>query len=312
MIARVYLTIFALALACTPAAQADPSRPPASSSGVASVEAPRSRGPSGSASPPAPGDQGWAGSFPSVQADVRRGAPLVTFVVVPLCDNQQIDCGSTAAGAPGRLETNLYWGAIFGARRFFERKASVWTRVELTQGAPPFLERTIYRRSAPGAPWGTTQPIEQLVVFQAVHGASIDEAVRRFWALATEGGRVVFQDGDRRRDERIHVAGYAGHNRLMDGLALPPAPAVKAAIPSFVLACYSERYFAPALGAAGSDLLLSMRALMAPEGYLIDGLARALGDNEPRSAVRSRTVAAYAKWQRLSIGTASPMFSPAR
>ena len=97
----------------------------------------------------------------------------------------------------------------------------------------------------------------------------------------------------------------------MDGLVLPPAPAVKAAVPSFVLACYSHRYFATALDAAGSALLLSMRALMAPEGYLIDALARALGDNAPRAAVRARAVATYAQWQRLSVGTASPMFDPA-
>ena len=79
-----------------------------------------------------------------------------------------------------------------------------------------------------------------------------------------------------------------------------------------LIAAVTKLQLSPALGAAGSDLLLSMRALMAPEGYLIDALARALGDNAPRSAVRSRTVAAYADWQRLSIGIASPMFSPLR
>src|SRR5688500_107265 len=71
--------------------------------------------------------QPWSADFPTVQEDVRAGRPLVSLVVVPLCSSAQIDCGSAAAGRPGSLEQNLYWGAIFGARRHFDRKRSGWT-----------------------------------------------------------------------------------------------------------------------------------------------------------------------------------------
>src|SRR5262245_50438317 len=57
-------------------------------------------------------------------AEDLDGKPPVLYVVVPLCSNEQVDCGSTLAGRPGDLEHNLYWGAVFGARRFFERRAS--------------------------------------------------------------------------------------------------------------------------------------------------------------------------------------------
>jgi hypothetical protein len=48
---------------------------------------------------------------------------------------------------------------------------------------------------------------------------------------------------------------------------------------SFVLACYSENYFAASLRHAGSTPLVTTRALMAPEGYLIHAIVEGLGQN---------------------------------
>lgn len=268
----------------------------------------------------------WADDFPAVLEDVHAGRPLVTVVVVPLCSNDQIDCGSGPAGKAGNLDTNLYWGAIFGARRFLERKNSGWERVDLqtrhqvrgalagsTELDEGTLQRAVYRRRIEGAAWKRDAPVEQLLVLEAVHGGFIDIAVDRFWSLATGGGRVRFQDDGKPRDVRVHVAGYAGHNRLMDGKQLPAPPTNKAsAIPSFVLACYSEPYFAGALDAAGSKALVSTRALMAPEGYVVEAAARALGDNRAAPDVRDHTVRAYAHWQKLSWGVASAMFARRR
>ncbi len=253
----------------------------------------------------------WSDAFPRIAADVRRGRPFVTLVVVPLCSNDQIDCGSAVAGRAGDLRTNLYWGAVFGARRFFDRKTSGWERVDVAQGAGA-LERAVYRRRVPAEAWrAPADAVEQLVVLEAIHGDEIDRAVGRFFGAATGGARVRFHDGDRDRDEAVHVVGYAGHNRLMDGLELPARARSEAALPSFVLACYSESYFAGALDAAGSTSLVTTRSLMAPEGYVVDAAVKALGDNATSREVRDGVVRAYAKWQRLSFGRASPMFSPA-
>lgn len=48
---------------------------------------------------------------------------------------------------------------------------------------------------------------------------------------------------------------------------------------------------------------------MAPEGYVISALATALGDNLSATAVRQRTVEAYAKWQRLTPKQAGAIFA---
>lgn len=259
----------------------------------------------------------WSDPFHRIAEDVQAGNPFVIHVSVPLCSNAQINCGASWAGKPDGLSKNVYWGAVFGARRFFDRKQSGWERVELQSGPAPYLERVIYRRFIPGAAWKLdgSRRVEQLVVLQAVHGDQIDRAVYDFWRMATEGGEVAFRDGEEERKVRVHVAGYAGHNRLMDGLKWPGSSGGQSqgnAIPSFVLACYSDSYFSAALERAGSAPLLMTRALMAPEGYVIDAITKELGNNKSEEHVRRETVRVYAEFQRISMGEAGAVFRPAK
>ncbi len=248
-------------------------------------------------------------------ADIQSGHPLVIRVVVPLCSNEQIWCGAGFAGQPGKPATNLYWGAIFGARRFFERKRSVWSRVELSSGDGVVLERAVYRREVPASRWGLsrTEPVEQIAVLEAIHGASIDDAVRRFWQTATRGGEISFQHEGKSRTVRVHVMGYVGHNRLMDGIAFPPrlpaAPGPPQPVPSFVLACNSEGYFTRPLTSAGSMPLVMTRTLMAPEGYVLDAVLRGLGENDSPTELRRRAIRAYAAWQRIPERQAGSVFA---
>lgn len=247
---------------------------------------------------------------PAIAAEVQAGRPLVLYVVVPLCSNEQINCGSAIAGHAGELEHNVYWGASFGARHFFDRRGSGWEQIEVSRSDKVFLERVVYRRMIPGGPWGRGAPVEQIVAIQAIHGDAIDTAVDHLYTTATSGGRLSFMDGQKRRDERIQIVGYAGHNRMMDGKTLPePAPGARSPIPSFVLACKSEPYFSPQLTSAGSTPLVMTATLMAPEAYLIDAIARGIGDNASPSELRSSAVAAYAKWQKLTPRQASSVFA---
>lgn len=245
------------------------------------------------------------------------GKPLAVHITVPLCSNEQINCGAGWAGKAGDLKKNLYWGAVFGARRFFDRKQSGWERVNIQNGSAEQLERVIYRRFISGERWGLEpgQRVEQLVILQAVHGDQIDRAVLQFWKIATEGGTIAFSDNNKERSISIHVAGYAGHNRLMDGLKLPRTTKETPpgdAIPSFVMACHSDSYFSEALEKAGSAHLMATRALMAPEGYVIDAITKGLGDNLSEKELRAETVRVYAQWQRISIQEAGSVFRPAR
>ncbi len=246
-----------------------------------------------------------------VRADLAAGKPLVVHVTVALCSNQQIDCGSKIAGRPGNLSHNVYWGAVFGARRFLEMKSSGWERLSLGKLDDVVLERAVYRRRIPAKRWNLsrTTPVEQIVVLDAVHGDRIDQAVSGFWASATGGEKLLIDDGTRPRELAVHITGYVGHNRLMDGLELPEPKASSAAIPSFVLACYSENYFGKKLRRAGSEPLVMTKQLMAPEGYVLHAVLTGIGDNKDQKQIRLGAVQAYAKWQKLSHGTASWIFA---
>lgn len=271
----------------------------------------------------------WSDDYPAVRRDLEAGKPLVIHVTVPLCSNAQINCGASWAGQPGRLSTNLYWGAIFGARRIFDGKRSGWEQVEVSQGDDVYLERVVYRRMVSAQNWKLKRcaakercEIEQLVVLQAIHGSHIDQAIDDLWSRATSGSTLSFVDktlpsGNQQRSVTLHVAGYAGHNRLMDGKRLPGPPppdekGPKTALPAFVLACYSDRYFSGSLTGAGSKNLVSTQTLMAPEGYLIDAVAKGLGENDDPAQLRERTIRTYAKWQRISVGQARRTFQAAK
>ena len=252
------------------------------------------------------GAEGW--DRDRIRKDLAAGRPLVVHVTVALCSNDQIDCGSAIAGRAGNLSHNVYWGAIFGARRFLEMKSSGWQRLSLGKVDDTILERAVYRRTIPAKRWGLDrqQPVEQLVVLDAVHGQRIDQAVTGFWKGAT-GGETLTLDG--RGELAVHVAGYVGHNRLMDGLDLPDHAASDRAIPSFVLACYSEQYFGKKLRRAGSRPLVMTKQLMAPEGYVLHAVLTGIGDNKDDPQIRLGAVQAYAKWQKLSHGAASWIFA---
>lgn len=252
-----------------------------------------------------------AESTGTVRAAVAAGKPLLTHVLVPLCSNQQIDCGASWAGRPADLDKNLYWGAVFGVRTWMERPRSDWQVVSVAGAEGPRLERRVYRRWVSGAPFGKSDEVEQLAVFDAIRGDRIDDAVRLFWTSATEGGSLVFADAGTTRTERVLVAGYTGHNRMLDGLTLPPAPPDERRDPrsAFVLACLSERTFGAPLRAAGVPVLLTTTALVAPEAYLTDAVLHAIGDGRDSAGVREQAIASYVIWQKLSRAAAGNMFS---
>ena len=57
---------------------------------------------------------------------------------------------------------------------------------------------------------------------------------------------------------------------------------------------------------------MTTSTLMAPEGYLVDAIARGIGENAGPAELRRRAVAAYARWQNLTPRQAGSVFARRR
>ena len=258
----------------------------------------------------APAATAWSDANPAVAADLSAGKPLVIHVIVPLCARAYAHCGGGAKSDPADLDGNLYWGAIFGARRVFEGTNSPWRRVSSRRPSGDVLEHLVYRRMVSGRSFGASGEVEQLVSLEAWNGGATDQAIEQFWKLATEGGEISYDAGAGVQTARIHAVGYAGYNRLMDDMKLPAPPSSQARpIPSFVFARDSELTFGDALRRARSFPLSTTRGTMAPEGYVIDEAARSLGDNNSPRMLRARLIETYKRWQRAQGAEASFTFA---
>jgi len=224
--------------------------------------------------------------------------PIEVTVVVPLCDNALIACGRAAAGDPRALETNLYWGAMYGAERWLSRAPGfhVVTKADAPDAERPALLRRVVveRRAAAG------ERVVRLTLL-AFDGAHIDDAVAYFFAQA--------------RTPTSDLLVWAGHDRLMD-VAPPTTTATTTATTTTpsrvaVLACESDRYFGPALRALGAQPVAMTRTFMAPEAYLLEALAGSVARHgvDARQPLRAALIAAYAKYQRLSTRAAGSVFT---
>ncbi|MCP3168227.1 hypothetical protein [Myxococcus qinghaiensis] len=215
-------------------------------------------------------------------------------VFVPLCDNALIECGRAPAGAPRALDTNLYWGAMYGAERFLSRAPGfkVVSREAGPEDSAVLRVLVLERTAAKGE-----RPVR--LRLHAYAGDRIDTALEDFLRAAAGASRA-------------DLLVWAGHDRLMDR-APPPVESPPGASPRpvVVLACMSEQYFGPVLKTLGSSPIALTRTLMAPEAYLLEALATTVARHGPTeaTAMRSALVEAYARYQRISHRSASSVFS---
>jgi hypothetical protein len=256
------------------------------------------------------GPTGWVSKSPEAIADVQSGKPLVIEVYVPLCSSKRGGpCGKfEEAGEADNLEENIYWGAVFGARRFLDRKHLGWTKTESGQGESFELERATYKRTVKGSRFGMTESVDVFLVLHAIHGDSNREAMTRFRETAETGGRVKFNDGTGVREERVHVVGFMGRNPLLVNGRPPfppnkpdlPSPSTSSgAIPSFSIGAHSRETLGTYLAQTSSRALLLARGAVASEGYLLEAVARGLAENDNAWGLEQRASKTYAEFQRI-------------
>lgn len=238
----------------------------------------------------------------NIRCLVENNQPVIIYTVVALCDNenQGIVPVSAILGNGEDPEHNLYWGASYGVKTFFEKSAR-WELVEIVQRVDEVvLERCIFNSSSKNA----------YLVADAFRGREIKKAITHF--LNTAAGR---------NDEEIKLAVdttltisissaqlvcYVGHNGLMDFEldAYPLTDSGNKQKDAIILACASKYFFAQAIESAGVFPLLWTNGLLAPEAYTLEAAIEAWLEIEDGEKVRTRAASAYAQYQKCSIKAA--------
>jgi hypothetical protein len=242
-------------------------------------------------------------------ADEPKTAPYagkVAYVVVALCDNvnQGIVPVPAALGNGEDPARNLYWGARFGVRTYFNASRE-WRAVSAVQNpAPRVLERVVYKHAT----------LDAYLVADAYRGAEIAQATADFLNVASGNLNPTFADGGKTyglgRGAAAHLVAYVGHDGLMD-FRLPALPGRRDEVrrDAVILACVSKRYFAPALRETGANPLLWTTNLMAPEAYVLKAALDGWLAGEDGERVRQRAAKAYDKYQNCGLRAAQNLFA---
>lgn len=237
------------------------------------------------------------------------GRPIVTHVVVALCDNEHQGIVPVPAtlGNGQDPKSNLYWGALYGVRTHLTRSG-----YELLQHAAQtpegVLERIVLKKSFQRS----GKPVELLVVADAWDGRLIANAIGRFFRFAAghdpetvslDSGQIIQAGGS------SALIAFVGHNGLMDFdlPAVPMAPESPAR-GAIVLACAGKPYFLDPLRQGGSHPLLLTTGLMAPEAYTLDAALAAVVEGADSAGIREAAAQAYNAFQNCGMRGARGLF----
>ena len=233
-----------------------------------------------------------------ITAKKRSGIKTI-HVFVALCDNkyQGIVPVGEKIGNGQNAATNLYWGAAYGVKTYFN-KSKEWTLVESKKDpAEHILERLLFKHK--------TKNIYLLA--DAYDGQYIKQTTIDF-LLACSGKGITTMKNENTEISfggAADILAYIGHDGLMD-FSIPDEfekenDEDRKAI---ILACISKKYFSSHIKNTGAQPLLWTTGLMAPEAYILhDALNKWIETNDA-AQTRNAAAAAYSKYQRCSMKSA--------
>jgi len=243
------------------------------------------------------------------QVEAKQGRDSGTVhVFVALCDNASQGIAPVPAkiGNGNDAANNLYWGCSEGLKTCF-RNSRAWKLIASPE--PPgkyILERCVFEDKRHAV----------RLVADAYRGTEIKRAIRDFLEAAAGAQHQVVAWTDGPRSMEIKAGGaadlvvYIGHNGLIE-FDLENLPKQRAAEPreAIVLCCKSQDYFRKHLQHAGSRPLLLTTQLMYPGSFVLEACLEGWIADEPTASLADRAAGAYARNQRISVGSARRIFT---
>ena len=249
-------------------------------------------------------------STPAAPKPAKNSVPVI-HVFVALCDNvnQGIVPVSASLGNGDNPATNLYWGAAFGVKTFFNKNRD-WqalTPSNASSKSPQVvLDRLVFRHRRTGA----------FLIAEAYRGSYIQRATEDFLEAAAglPGEKLILSVAG--KEVEIYGGGsadlltYIGHNGLMDfQLSSAPKKRDKEKREAIILACASKSYFTEPLRRTGAQPLLWTTNLMAPEAYILSAALDGWLNDETDEQIRLRGAKAYSTYQRIGLRGANALFA---
>jgi hypothetical protein len=220
-------------------------------------------------------------------------------VFVALCDNKYHGIVPVPAriGNGQDAANNLYWGAAYGIKTYFN-KSSEWKLIETKKNpAVNILERLLFKHK--------TKNIYLLA--DAYDGQYIKQATIDFLLACSGKGLTTVKASE----TEIPFAGlsdivaYVGHDGLMDfSLSSDYKKQNEESRKAIILACKSKQYFSSHLKSTGAEPLLWSTGLMAPEAYILHDAINAWIKSGSNADTRAAAATAYSKYQKCSLRAA--------
>ena len=239
---------------------------------------------------------------------VENRETLFVHLFVPLCDNEN----QGIVPVPARIgngqdpRNNLYWGAGYGIRNFFDKKVKAWQFLEESKvpNNTKILERLLfYRKFENGA--------QVCVVADAYDGAEMETCIRDF-LQSIAGKRADYWTVQDSIEIPMHghtdLLIFNGHNGLMDGSVELIPNEDNRQKDAMVIACASYGYFEPYLDAAGGYPLLTTTNLLAPEAYVVESAISEWARLKTGADVHHAAGVAYNKYHNCGLRAAKNTF----
>lgn len=236
----------------------------------------------------------------------------VVHVLVSLCDNENQGIVPVPARIGNGLDydNNLYWGARYGVRTFFNNlpdweKLASWKNPSDNSAV---LERVVFRNRKTKSFY---------LVAEAWRGDEMKQAISEFYfyaagerplPLTIKQAQTIKAGGD------AQLVVFIGHNGLMDiesRIFPPKKPKEKPRYSknqAAVFACQSLSYFKKPLEDIGARPILLTTGNMAPEAYVLEALLESWRVGNSAEQRRERVAKAYHEYQKCGLSGARRLF----
>lgn len=229
--------------------------------------------------------------------------PKMIHVFVALCDNvnQGIVPVPASLGNGNDPARNLYWGAAYGVKHYFDKKSDEWELISHQKAVGDVvMERVLFKHVSKHV----------YLLAEAYRGKHIDRCITDFLDASNRNfsSTIAYQDTTLNFGGAADLITYTGHNGLMEFNIARDYKLPESTVPdAVVLACYSKSYFSPYFKYTGAKPLIWSTHLMAPEAYVLHAIVKSWLENESDEQIRNAAAQAYHHYQKCGLQAAKKL-----